>query len=105
MPWLAKLAPDYTGFTALKLAVKNMREIFQKLVDERMKTFSPEKLEDFVDCYLKEIESTKDETSSFYKEVGSKYKHYTNVLFIILNLIDTSTAYVLKFQSTILSTF
>jgi non-homologous end joining protein Ku len=49
-----------------------MRAVFQKVVDERLKTFNAEKIDDFVDAYLKEIQNTKDKTSSFFREVGSK---------------------------------
>jgi hypothetical protein len=73
MPWLAKLAPGWTGFTALQLATEKMKEIFEKFITERKKSYSPDKLRDFIDIYFKEIQSTNNPNSSFYKEMGRKF--------------------------------
>lgn len=72
MPWLAKLAPKKTGFTKLLEAVQDLRNEFHILIKKRQATHSQEVLNDFLDFYLTEIEETKDEESSFYKEIGGK---------------------------------
>ncbi len=70
MPWLAKLAPEKTGFTKLLEAVEDLRNEFRNLIKKRQKTRSKEDLNDFLDFYLQEIDEMKDEDSSFYKDVG-----------------------------------
>ncbi len=50
-----------------------MREIFREFMDEREKSFSPDKLHDFIDYYLKEMVDTTDPNSSFYQENASEY--------------------------------
>lgn len=72
MPWLARLAPEKTGFTKLMKAVQDLRNEFHLLIKKRQATHSQEILNDFLDFYLAEIEKTNDEDSSFYKEVGSE---------------------------------
>jgi non-homologous end joining protein Ku len=72
MPWLAKLAPNWTGLNALIRATDETLALFRKMVNERRKTWKPTELNDFVDAYLLEMENTKDPNSSFYKEEGSK---------------------------------
>lgn len=72
MPWLAKLAPDTTGFTKLLEAVQDLRNEFRILIEKRREKYSREVLNDFLDYYLTEIEDTTDENSSFYKDVGGK---------------------------------
>jgi cytochrome P450 len=86
IPWVAKLFPEWTGYNALKLAVKKMLKIFQDMVDERQKTYNPDQLNDFVDFYLKEIASTKDPKSSFYKEEGIK-----NLIHVLLDLFTAGS--------------
>lgn len=73
MPWLAKMAPERTGFTKLMEAVQNLRNEFHSLIKKRQATHSSENDNDFLDFYLTEIEETKDEDSSFYKEVGGEF--------------------------------
>lgn len=70
MPWLAKLAPDRTGFTKLLEAVQDLRNEFRILIEKRQATRVKDVHDDFLDFYLTEIEETTDEDSSFYKEVG-----------------------------------
>lgn len=72
MPWLARLAPEKTGFTKLIQAVQDLRNEFHMLIKKRQATHSKEILNDFLDFYLAEIEETNDEDSSFYKEVGGE---------------------------------
>lgn len=70
MPWLAKLAPDKTGFSKLLMAVQDLRDAFHILIKKRQATHSKEVMNDFLDFYLTEIEETVDEESSFYREAG-----------------------------------
>lgn len=70
MPWLARLAPERTGFTKLFEAVQNLRHEFRLLIEKRQAIHSKDVQNDFLDYYLTEIETTTDESSSFYKEAG-----------------------------------
>lgn len=79
MPWLAKLAPKWTGFRSLEIATEKMKEIFEQFIQERKKSYSPDNLNDFVDIYFKQIHDTNDPTSSFYKETGCEWSHLTHV--------------------------
>lgn len=74
MPWLAKLAPNWTGLNALIRATNETFDIFRKMIQERRKEWKPDELNDFVDAYLLEIEKTTDPSSSFYRHDGSKLK-------------------------------
>lgn len=73
MPWLAKIAPDKTGFNNLLAAVQNLQNEFRLFIEKRKKIHSKDVENDFLDFYLTEIEKTTDEGSSFYKEVGSEF--------------------------------
>lgn len=73
MPWLAKLAPEKTGYTKLLAAVEDLRNEFHILIKKRQATHSKEFQNDFLDYYLTEIEETTDEDSSFYKDVGGEF--------------------------------
>jgi len=84
LPWLAKLAPKATGFDKLVLAVEEMRKFFGDLYDEHLKSFSAEKLNDFVDHYINRIHQTTDPDSSFYKDSGSKQTEFVHILIAIL---------------------
>ena len=70
---IAKLAPRLSGWTAIKQILGKMRHVVAEHVDRHRKEFRPdENPRDFIDAYLKRIESTTDSSSSFYKDAGSK---------------------------------
>ena len=72
-PHLAKLAPQLSGWNALLEMVVKFREIVLEHVDRHRKEHSEGEVpRDFIDAYLKEIISTTDPSSSFYKDAGSK---------------------------------
>ncbi|XP_037036944.1 vitamin D 25-hydroxylase-like [Bradysia coprophila] len=91
MPWLARLAPERTGFTKLLEAVQDLRNEFRILIEKRQATRSKDIQNDFLDYYLTEIEATDDDSSSFYKDVG-----VNNLIDLLINLFaagsDTTTA-------------
>ena len=72
-PHLAKLAPPLSGWYVVLELVEKFREIVLEHVDRHRKEHSEGEVpRDFIDAYLKEITSTTDPSSSFYKDAGSK---------------------------------
>ena len=72
-PELAKLAPQLMGWKRVLDLVKNFRAVVLEHVDRhRAENDEDESPRDFIDAYLKEIKSTTDPSSSFYKDAGSK---------------------------------
>jgi hypothetical protein len=70
LPWLAKLAPELTGYSkGLKLLAAPDalgREVISKHVDN----YKEGEERDFIDVALTKIYNTQDPTSMFYGEVG-----------------------------------
>lgn len=75
MPWLAKIAPEKTGFKKLLGATQELRNEFRMFIQKRKETYSNQVLNDFLDFYLKEIEETNDKESSFYGDDGGEFFH------------------------------
>lgn len=100
MPWLARLAPEKTGFTKLLKAVQDLRNEFRILIERRQSIRSKDEHNDFLDYYLTEIETTDDESSSFYKDVGGWFDFCILIHFFFNLLINFSLV-----QLTISSTY
>ena len=49
-------------------AIDPLKQLFDKTVREHEETYNPDVSRDFIDAYLKEIENTKDSSSSFHKD-------------------------------------
>jgi cytochrome P450 len=86
-PKLAKALPKVFGWDRLmKLADEN-RAFLKKPIEEHQKEFSSENTpRDFIDSYLKEIESTTDPNSSFYKQSGEH-----NLRVVLSDLLDAGS--------------
>ena len=73
-PEIAKLAPRLSGWNMLQEVAQKFRDIIVEHVNnhrrEQSESDSPR---DFIDVYLKEIKSTTDPSSSFYKDAGRKW--------------------------------
>jgi len=90
MPWLAKIAPDRTGFSNLVIAVNDLRNEFREFIRPRQE--APDHAPtNFIDFYLQEIRETTDPASSFYKDTG-----IMNLIDLLINLFsagsDTTSA-------------
>ena len=71
-PDVAKLAPKLSGWSMLLEVVHKFHEIILEHVSRHRREESEnENPRDFIDAYLKEIKSTTDPSSSFYKDAGS----------------------------------
>ena len=72
-PELAKLMPKLSGWNMVLDLVDDFRKVVLEHVDRhRTENNEDESPRDFIDAYLKEIKSTTDSSSSFYKDAGSK---------------------------------
>ena len=72
MPWLAKLAPELTGFSKVLTAVDEMNKMLREVINQHQNTLAEDYDRDFIDVSIRKIAETDDPTSSFYKENGSK---------------------------------
>ncbi|XP_021961978.1 cytochrome P450 2J5 isoform X2 [Folsomia candida] len=65
----------YVGFKGLTLwrnHLENLKALFSSIVQEHKETYTEGSPRDFVDSFLGEINSCKDEESPFYKDVGNR---------------------------------
>jgi len=69
-PKLNMLFPEWSGFNEIRQQVGIFRDICEKTVAEHKATFSDEYSRDFIDAFLKQIKSTVDPNSAFYKHFG-----------------------------------
>ena len=73
-PRLAELFPKISGYATFMGVVESARDVVRGHVNRHRQEMSDEdeKARDFMEAYLKEIDSTIDPSSSFYKDAGSK---------------------------------
>ncbi|XP_035712950.1 cytochrome P450 2F3-like [Folsomia candida] len=69
-PWLEKLG--YKGFTAFRNYTDRMRNLLTQTVQEHKETCVTDFSRDFIDVFLKEINTCEDPSSAFFKDVGGK---------------------------------
>jgi cytochrome P450 len=70
-PWLPKLIPELsTGLSTFQKLTDDAFSLMEGIIEEHKNTYQEDNLRDFMDVYLREIYSTIDPTSSFYKEIG-----------------------------------
>ena len=100
-PGVAKLTPKLSGWTLMQEVVKQFREIILEHVNRHRKEhIENENPKDFIDAYLKEIDSTTDPSSSFYKDAGSKsLRHYMVCLHHRVPLLDVLHVFAQNLQS------
>ncbi|CAL8112753.1 unnamed protein product [Orchesella dallaii] len=72
MPWCAKMFPKLSGFEDVNKQLGPLWGFLSNYIEEHERTFIPNQIRDFLDAYIQEIQNTKDPTSSFYKDVGSR---------------------------------
>jgi hypothetical protein len=72
MPWLAKIFPKMSGWTAVVDGVKHVKDFIKDTIAEHKGTRDPDNARDYMDVYLNEIEKTTDNDSSFYKNAGGR---------------------------------
>jgi hypothetical protein len=70
MPWLTKLAPEWSGWNAFMADIQPTHDFLKIFLDEHKKSGIRESPRDFTDAYLDEIARTENKNSSFYKEEG-----------------------------------
>ena len=72
-PKFASWFPKLTGYDLITESLLNFRKIAIEHVNKHKEDAKYEdEPRDFIDAYLKEISSTEDINSSFYKEAGSE---------------------------------
>ena len=85
-PEIPKLAPQLSGWNDVMQTLGKMREIVTEHVNRHREEFKPEDTpRDFIDAYLKKIESTTDPSSSFYKDAGSE-NHFRSFALNLQNI-------------------
>ena len=73
LPKIAKLFPKVTGYDFVRESFLNFRNIaIEHVTKHKEEAKDDGHPRDFIDAYLKEISSTEDVGSSFYKEAGSE---------------------------------
>ncbi|CAG7819346.1 unnamed protein product [Allacma fusca] len=72
LPWLAKLLPDYTGYSKGLRYLEGPDQLGKDILRTHMETYNPDKERDFIDVALTRIYNTTDPKSMFYKDVGCK---------------------------------
>ncbi|ODN05582.1 Methyl farnesoate epoxidase [Orchesella cincta] len=77
LPWLAKLAPDYTGYSKGLKFLGAPEGLFREVIRKHVETYVPGRERDFIDVTLTRIYSTTDPKSVFYGDVGMRNLHYT----------------------------
>lgn len=71
MPWLRHLPYFNSRFEAARRSPQEMREVTSASIQDHMDTYQEEDNRDFIDCYIKKIRETKEDTSSsFYGARG-----------------------------------
>jgi hypothetical protein len=73
MDWFTKAFPNLSGWNKFMAVMDPTLAFLQEHVDSHKATLDKNNPRDFIDIYLSEIESTKDPSSSFYKEEGGNY--------------------------------
>ncbi|CAL8107080.1 unnamed protein product [Orchesella dallaii] len=72
-PWVKHILPQLSGYNFIRTVMDQLREFMIKTVETHKPTFvSGNSPRHFIDVFLREISSTQDPTSSFYKDVGEK---------------------------------
>ncbi|OXA46235.1 Methyl farnesoate epoxidase [Folsomia candida] len=69
-PWLEKLG--YKGFTAFRNYTDRMKNLFTQTVQEHKETCVTDFSRDFIDVFIKEINTCEDPGSAFFKDVGER---------------------------------
>ncbi|OXA54984.1 Cytochrome P450 2J6 [Folsomia candida] len=84
MPWL-----KYVGFKGVEMWRNHLDRIklmFSTVMSEHKETYSEDSPRDFIDVFLREIASCKDEDSPFFKQVG-----YRQLIAVIKDLFDAGS--------------
>ncbi|ODM97792.1 Farnesoate epoxidase [Orchesella cincta] len=71
-PWIRHILPTISGYTKFQKVVDKMIGFFRDTIEEHKHSMVDGEPRDFIDSYLKEMQKTKDTTSSFYKEAGER---------------------------------
>lgn len=80
MPWLTRLAPEWSGWNAFMADILPCHVFLSKYIKEHKESIDYEDPRDFIDAYLKEIQATKDPDSTFFGETGGTIS--TNCIFV-----------------------
>lgn len=76
MPWIPTLFPEWSGWNSFVATVSDVKNLIRGYIVEHKKTFQSDNIRDYIDVYLKEIQSTKDPKSSFHEVNGSMNASY-----------------------------
>jgi len=79
LPWLSKVAPSLSGWYRFQKAVDKAQDLILGYLQKHFSTYDKDNMRDFMDVYIKQIQSVDDPSSSFYKNVGRKKKMLTNM--------------------------
>ncbi|XP_035711491.1 cytochrome P450 2C15 [Folsomia candida] len=77
LPWLAKLAPDLTGYTTGLKLLAAPEQLARDVISSHVATHSQGQERDFIDMALTKIYTTTDPKSVFYGDFGLRNLHYT----------------------------
>ena len=69
-PWLRRFPIIKSIFEKARSSPQEMRKVTSKSIQSHIESYDGEIERDFIDCYLKKMNETKDEKSSFYKGNG-----------------------------------
>jgi hypothetical protein len=67
-PALADVAPEWSGYNKFLKTIENTSNFFRNVVKEHEKTITEGEPRDYIDAYLEEIRSSKDEPSSSFSQ-------------------------------------
>lgn len=80
LPWLAKLAPEYTGYSKGLRYLGAPDKLLQDILKDHMETYEAGRERDFIDVALSRIYNESDPDSPFYKQVGCKCKNVLDLI-------------------------
>src|SRR5438046_1945136 len=75
IPILADLFPEKSGWNSFRKSIERATTFFKSVISEHENELDEvNEPRDYIDAYLKKIQSTHDQSSSFYKESGCKLR-------------------------------
>ena len=72
LPWLAKLAPELTGYAKGLRYLGGPDKLGRDILRTHMETYEPGRDRDFIDIALSRVYNETNPQSPFYKDVGRK---------------------------------
>lgn len=94
LPWLAKLAPDLTGYSKGLKLLAAPEELARDVIGKHIKNHVAGDEKDFIDMTLTKIYNTVDTSSPFFGQIGRKLK---NLILTLRTYLQQCNIFILDF--------